>query len=94
MSALTSVHRLRGLEGRAAYEFDFSLAAGQFTVYWRASTSTWEPMTCWGRTISTDEIARRTGLDEAQASREIDAATAVCEREYLRRNPQPLHIAA
>jgi hypothetical protein len=90
---LTCTHRLRGIEGRAAFEFDFSIGnATRITFY--AQPTGWAVMTWRNEVITAAQLAGMAGIDEAQAADEIADACALCESEYLRATGPALRAVA
>ncbi len=94
MGEIAAVHRLRGFQGRAAFEFDVQIGTAVVVFYWRERDRAWLPMTAHGQTIDPARIAKATDVAADQAAGEIEAVAALCEREYLRLDPPMLRAVA
>ncbi len=94
MAKIVCTHRLRGREGRSAFEFDCQVAGVEATICWRDRDQAWLPTNWLGQSIPAAQIAMAAGVDEAQTAAELADAAALCEREYLRRDPPHLRAVA
>ena len=93
MIALAAVHRLRGIEGRAAFEFDCLIDGVPLTLCWHPKCG-WCPQDILGRPQPLALIAERLGVSEASAPITLSEAAVICEQEYLRHARPALHLAA
>lgn len=94
MAEIAAIHRLRGFQGRSAFEFDVQIGTAAATFYWRDRDQAWLPMNAFGQSIPAARIAKVAGIPEGQAAAEIEAAAQLCEREYLLLDPPALHLVA
>ena len=94
MAEIVCVHRLRGFQSRAGFEFDVQIMSAVVVFYWRERDQAWSPMSAFGQSIPAAQIAKAAGLSEDQAVAELEAAAQMCEREYLRANPPALRAVA
>lgn len=94
MFEIVAIHRLRGFQGRSAFEFDCLICGAPVTLYWRERDQAWMPMTAHGQAIDPARIAKAACIPEDQAVAELEAAAQMCEREYLRANPPALRAVA
>lgn len=94
MAGILVIHRLRGREGRAGFEFDCEVCGTPATFYWRQDPGAWRPETWRGQCVTAAQIAKNAGADEAGVQAEIEAAARMCEAEYLRLDPPALRAVA
>ncbi|OZB72195.1 MAG: hypothetical protein B7X30_00995 [Thiomonas sp. 13-64-67] len=90
---MTCTHRLRTQEGRAAFEFEFSIGNAQRITFYTQPTG-WAPMTWRNEAITAVQLAGMAGMDEAQAAAEIEAAAAMCEAEFIKSTGPALRAVA